>query len=75
MSSANSKRSPIELAQGQIWKTQGAYIEIVQLGKRLLDYRMTSTLGQKMVRIQITGVRAMQDYLKAHRARLLKTEA
>jgi len=64
------------LARGQVWKAQDAYIEIVQLGIRLLDYKMMSQVGQKQVRTQTSGVQAMRDYLKAKKARLLHpTEA
>ena len=75
MPKANSKKPPIGLAQGQTWKTPGNYIEMVQLGKRLIEYRMTSKLGRKTARPQTTTIHTMQDYLKAHKARLLKTGA
>jgi hypothetical protein len=47
----------------------------MQLGIRLVDYKMMAPLGRKRVPTQTIGVQAMQDYLKAHKARLLKTEA
>ena len=75
MPKVNRKTSPIGLAQKQIWKMEGACVEIVQLGKRLIEYRMTGKLGRKTVRPQITAIHTMQDYLKAHKARLLKTGA
>src|SRR3974377_988552 len=36
---ANRKKALPALANGQLWKTEDAYIQIVELGKRLIDYR------------------------------------
>jgi hypothetical protein len=65
-----SKFSP-RLAKGQRWKTKDAYIEIVQLGKTLVDYRLIRELGQRR-RTQTTTFKSMEDYLKANAARLIK---
>ena len=60
------------LATGQIWKTSVADIEIVALGKRLIHYRITRQLGRKGVSAQISGIEAMENYLKTNEARLVK---
>lgn len=61
----------LPLARGQRWKTKDAYIEIVELGKRLIHYRMVRQVGQ-MRRTQTSGIDAMESYLKANEAELVK---
>jgi hypothetical protein len=58
------------LAKGQIWKTRAADIEILALGRRLIHYKITRQLGQKEVSAQISGIEAMENYLKSNAARL-----
>ena len=60
------------LAKGQIWKTGAADIEIVALGKRLIHYRITKQLGVRRVSSQISGIQAMENYLKRNAARLIR---
>ncbi len=50
---------------------KNAYIQIVELGKRLIHYRMMKQLGQLRVRTQMSGIAAMGDYLKTNHARLV----
>jgi hypothetical protein len=64
--------SPGLLAQGQVWKTGAADIEIVALGKRFIHYRITRQFGRKKVSAQISGIEAMANYLSANAARLVK---
>jgi hypothetical protein len=59
------------LAKGQRWKTKDAYIEIVQLGKTLIDYRLLRDLRQRR-RTQTTTFKSMEDYLKTNEAMLMK---
>ena len=61
----------VPLARGQRWKTEDEYIEIVELGKRLIHYRMVRQLGQ-MRRTQTSGIDTMEAYLKSHRATLVE---
>jgi hypothetical protein len=67
----NGKKPLKPLAQGQRWKTKDAYIEIVELGKRLIHYRMVRQLGQ-MRRTQTSAIDTMSAYLKSHQAQLVK---
>jgi hypothetical protein len=60
------------LAKGQIWKTPLADIEIVALGKRLIHYRITRQMGRKQVSAQLSGIQAMENYLKTNEARVVK---
>jgi hypothetical protein len=68
---ANRKKSMPVLANGQLWKTENAYIQIVELGKRLIDYRMMRELGQTR-RIQTSSIETMEKYLQTNEARLVK---
>ena len=70
MKMANNSLEP--LAQGQVWRTGAADIEIVALGKRLIHYRITRQFGRKRVSAQISGIEAMANYLAANAARLVK---
>ena len=68
---ANRKKCRPALANGQLWKTENAYIQIVELGKLLIDYRMMRELGQTR-RIQTSSIETMERYLRDHEARLVK---
>lgn len=68
---ANSKKSRPALANGQLWKTENAYIQIVELGKLLIDYRMMRELGQTR-RIQTSSIETMEKYLRDHEAQLVR---
>ena len=59
------------LAKGQIWKTRAADIEILALGKRRIHYRITKQLGKKFVSSQISGIEAMENYLRCNAAELV----
>ena len=67
----NRKKSRPALANGQLWKTDSAYIQIVELGKRLIDYRMMRELGQAR-RIQTSSIETMENYLKTNEAHLVR---
>ncbi|MGO8674543.1 MAG: hypothetical protein ACLQVX_01580 [Limisphaerales bacterium] len=60
------------LAKGQVWRTGVADIEIMALGKRLIHYRITKQLGRRGVSSQISGIPAMEDYLRVNQARLVR---
>jgi hypothetical protein len=68
---ANRKKLLPALANGQLWKTEDAYIQIVELGKRLIDYRMMRQLGQSR-RTQTSTIETMENYLRQNEARLVK---
>jgi len=72
MSRKATKQTPIALAKGQLWKLSNAYIQIVELGKRLIHYKMMSRPGEVMARTQMSGIETMLDYLKTRHAELVK---
>lgn len=65
------KVPPPPLAKGQLWKINDAYIQIVELGKRLIQYKMLRQQGQRAVRTQMTGIDELQTYLKNNAAQLV----
>ena len=68
---ATGKKFAPGLAKGQCWRTKDAYIDIVQLGKTLIDYKLLRELGQRR-RTQTTTFKSMEEYLKANGAKLVK---
>jgi hypothetical protein len=65
-----AKPSP-GLAKGQLWKTDTAYIQIVELGKRLIHYKLLRQPGQKAVLTRMIGIDALAVYLRASEAALV----
>lgn len=59
------------LAKGQVWKTGAAAIEIVALGKRFIHYKVAPQFGLGRVSAQVSGIEAMANYLKTHKAELV----
>src|SRR3569833_890406 len=51
------------LAKGQLWKLNGAYVEIVGLGPRLVHYRVVQQRGQKTL-TRVLKSEAFESYLK-----------
>ncbi len=59
------------LAKGQLWKTRVADIEIMGMGRRFIHYRITKQVGHRRVSIQVSGIPALEHYLKINAARLV----
>ena len=59
MKKKDTKAAPI-LTEGQLWKTDKAYIQVWRIGKRFVDYRMMRQPGQKAVRIQATRIETLE---------------
>jgi hypothetical protein len=68
-----NKFSPA-LAKGQLWKMDHAHIQITELGKRLVHYRMLQDLRQ-MRPSQMTDFGTLERYLRTNRAKLVKGRA
>jgi hypothetical protein len=65
------RKLPQTLAKGQLWKMNDAYIQIVELGKRLIHYKMMKQLGGMGVRTRMSTIETMGTYLKTNRAQLV----
>jgi hypothetical protein len=72
ISNAKLRTAAFRLAKGQVWRLQHAYIQIGDLGKRLLEYRMLDFLGQRGVKLKMSSVEVMRDYLATRHARLMR---
>jgi hypothetical protein len=70
----NGKKSLPALAKGQLWSTAKGHIQIVDLGKMLVHYKMLRDLRQ-MRRTQMSRIDTMESYLKTNRARLVERSA
>ena len=70
----NEKKSAPALAKGQLWKTEECHIQIVDLGKMLVHYKMLRAARQ-MRRTQTSRRDTMVGYLKTNRARLVESTA
>jgi len=71
----NSNKPLPPLQKGQLWKTDIGYIQIQDIGKRLIDYKMMKELGKKAVRTQATSIDTLKEYLKTQKAVLAKASA
>lgn len=68
---SNTRNSAPVLAKGQLWKMKDVHIQITELGKLLVHYKMLRDLGQ-MRRTQMSRIDSMEQYLKTHGARIVK---
>jgi len=68
----NRKNGARPLAKGQLWRTENAYVQIVEMGKRLIHYKMPRELGQRAVRTHTVAIETLASYLKTNHARLLE---
>ena len=64
--------SPGGLAKGQLWKLSHLYIQVVELGKKLIHYRMLSDAQESGARVKTSDVKVMWDYLKSRHAQLVQ---
>jgi len=72
---SNNNRVTEPLAKGQLWKTNDTYVQIVELGKRLIHYKMPRQLGQRAVKTHTVGIETLESYLKTNQARLVHGSA
>jgi len=68
------KKSAPSLAKGQLWRTERGHIQIMDLGKLLVHYKMLRDLHQ-MRRTQMSRIDSMLVYLKANGAQLVEKRA
>jgi hypothetical protein len=59
------------LEAGQLWKVEHGYLYIVEMGKRLIHYKMLRQPKQRAVVTRMIGVEALLKYLKQSEAELL----
>jgi hypothetical protein len=59
------------LEAGQLWKIEHGYIFIVELGRRLIHYKMLREPNQKAVSTRLIGIEALLNYLRQNEAELV----
>jgi hypothetical protein len=59
-----------ELEAGQLWKIEHGYIYIVELGKRLIRFKMLRNPNQRAV-TRLIGIEALLNYLSQSEAELV----
>ena len=59
------------LEAGQLWKLEHGYIYIVELGKRLIHYKLLRHPSQRAVLTQMIGIEALLNYLSQNEAALV----
>ena len=59
-----------ELEAGQLWKIEHGYVYIVELGKRLIGYKMLREPNQRAV-TRMIGIEALLNYLSQSEAELV----
>lgn len=75
---SNSARMPakrktaLALEKDQLWKAVDGYVQIVEVGKRLIHYRMFKGQSGQATPIKMTTINTVQDYLMSNRAVLVK---
>lgn len=63
------------MAKGQVWKMENAYLQIMDRGKRLIEYKMMREQGRRAVRIQMSAIAEVEAYLKENEAELVDEAA
>ena len=61
------------LQKGQLWKTRTAHVEIMDMGKRLAQYRYFAK-GKTRAHTTVGRVRLIQDHLNANGGKLIKND-
>ena len=71
----NHKEPEADLAKGQVWRIEDAYLQIMDRGKRLISYKVMKELGKRGVRTQMRGIGDVEAYPKANDAELIEKAA
>jgi len=68
-------RNPGRLEKGQLWKLEHGYLYIVELGKRLIHYKLLRQPNQKAVATRLIGIGELLTYLKHNEAHLVEDDS
>ncbi|HWI58168.1 MAG TPA: hypothetical protein VNZ22_13140 [Bacillota bacterium] len=60
------------LAEGQVWRTENTYLQIVELGKSLILFKIMSEPGQAALLSRLIRIEALLVYLIACEATLMR---
>ena len=59
------------LEAGQLWKLEHGFLYIVELGERLIHYKMLRNPNQRAALTQLIGIEALLNYLRHNEAELV----
>ena len=62
------------LREGQLWKVEHGYVYIVELGRRLIHYKMLRNPSSRAALTQMIRIEALLNYLKQSEAQLMGPE-
>ena len=73
MSERNSqeKNCVQSLEAGQLWKTEDAHVYIVELGKRIIQYKLLRKPDPRTAVTQMIRIEALANYLRQTEAQLV----
>lgn len=66
-----TKKALRPLEAGQLWKLEHGYLHIVELGNRLIHYKMLRQPNQRAVVTRMIGIEALLNYLSQSEAELV----
>ena len=66
-----NSRPPV-LAKGQIWKIDGAHLEITHMGKRLTEYKRYRDLAKRRAVPEMAHIEEVQSILISQKASLIQ---
>ncbi len=64
-----------KLEPGQLWRIEHRYLYIVELGKRLIWYKMVRHPNARAAITQMIGIESLLNYLRLTDAELVSSEA
>ena len=64
---------PPELKQGQLWKLKRHYIYIVELGNRLIQFKLMDSAQDTGARTLTSGLDTLWRYVRSRGGRLVST--
>jgi hypothetical protein len=67
-----AKNTARTLEKGQLWKIEHGYVYIVDLGKRLIHYKLMRQPNQKAVLTRLIGIEALATFLRHSDAELVQ---
>ena len=67
----NKSNPPAPLAEKQLWRIGDRYVQISEVGKMLVHYKMLKRPGRKGIWTQSTTKSKLVEYLKFHGAVLV----
>lgn len=65
------RRPPLRLAVGQVWRMAGTMLRVTMVGKLLVHYKL-GKWDTNRISESINGIATIEEYLKAHKAVLVK---